>query len=235
MNYLNFNDYLKKTLNAKPIGTEIYKKQIDIENPKDPIHELPTELITKSIVADSRDRDRVVYPNSNRFQVKGETNSQSSNARLGFNIKNVQQIKLEECIVPNFTSFHPYLLMTIPELQDVIHGTNNTLRNAFAILIPERQFGINFTVTVDTTTVDAPAWVNCKTPKLYCVKVFDPPLAKLHNLTIEYRTPDGELFDFSQAIPDNNNVPEPKNETLAVFNVCSEIPSKNILNYHLVT
>ena len=275
--YSNFNDYLRRNLDAKPIQKTI---QIPIAPPREPIHKFAKELITKSIVADSRDRDTKRFPKSNRFEVKGENTSQSRNyqmstdssgnpvitrsekpfvdvgARLEFNIKNVREIKLEDCVIPNFTPFHPYLIMNIPELQDIIHGTNDALRNAFAILIPERQYGYDTSITrpsdpvlnvdgdieyTSTENITAPAWVNCKTPALYCKKIFDPPLANLNNITIEYRTPDGELFDFSAVIPDIAStsgpdvIPDPNNETVAIFNICCERPNKNLLDYDLIT
>jgi len=271
MNFNNFNDYLKRT--APTMGIQIR----DVPNvqytmpPK--INKVNTELKITTIVADSRDRNRTVYPNCNQFKIKGSNTSVTredrntfaqhdeekipvpvdisvnTDAAFEYNFKNVKEIKLEECIVPNFSNFYPYLVMQIPELQNILYGTNDNLRNGFAILMPERKFGpiIDIVIPTEPEEVDGEieyqgsevaqdnAWINCKTPQIYCKKIFDPPLAKLPTMTIEYCNPDGDLFDFDLAIPPYLGITaDPKNETMAVFKLCSENTDKHSINYSII-
>ena len=208
---------------------------------------IPTIIQHKIIVLDSRDRDILRYPFSYNYQISSNVSSlrflndedkfipDSMNAdppdktvtpgyasrpnvfenkrfvgaTLEQDIKNVRNIKLEECIVPDFTADTPYLILRIPELQDIIDGTNNQLRTAFAILIPERVHG---------------DFVTCKT-KLngICQKTFDPPLAKLTNLTLQFIDPTTNLYyNFTD-------------ETLCILKIDYEIPNKQaVLDYQIL-
>ena len=238
MNYSNFNDYLKNKLIAAPYSDPQLKNIItSIELPSDKpelIHQkkIPTTTRQKIIVVDSRDRDTTKYPDSNRFQVNTNTSSQfhlndvfnsgyASQANPPFpgatleeDIKNVRYLKLEECIVPDFTTDYPYLLLRIPEFLDVVSGTNDRIRRSFATLIPERTHN---------------GFVTCKTNLLdLCQKTFEPPLAKLVSFTMEYIIPDvsvePELYSF-----DGNG------ETMAILKVCHEIPNKNKIFNQIIT
>lgn len=231
MNYKNFNDYLSRTQNTQSFGDRNVLHTTTSSNESIPIPNhttfSTTTLKNNLLVVDSRDRDTARFPLSNRFNVAMNTSSQyhtSDSTGTGYfsqpnqpydgatleqTYKNVRQIKIEECIVPNFVDDHPYLILTIPEWKDTIGGTNDTLRNAFALLIPERIQGI---------------FVTCKKTSIYCKKMFDPPLAKLQNFTVEFHQPDGTLYSFL-----NND------EIMLMLNICCEIPAKNqILNYQIV-
>ncbi len=163
---------------------------------------MQTAIMNKILVINSKDRNIERFPNQSKFQV--------SNTIFERNIKNIRNIQLEDCIVPNFSLEHPYLILKIPELQDVIQGTNNDLRTCFAILIPERVHG---------------DYVTCKRPTLICQKQFDPPLAQLTSISIEFLTPNGEEYVF----PDDK-------ETLTILNICFEIPNKNsVFGYEIIT
>ena len=233
-NYWNFSDYLKNELVASPfenpklqnITTSTAAPNQIIEQQK-----IPTMIKQKIIVVDSRDRDTARFPDSNRFQVTTNTSSQfhlndmyeppgyASRANTPFpgatledDIKNVRYIKLEECVVPDFTGDHPYLLLRIPELLDVVTGTNDSIRRSFATLVPERVHG---------------SYVSCKTSLLdLCQKTFEPPLAKLVSFTMEFMEPGtaGTLYDF----PGNA-------ETMSVLKVCHEIPNKQQIFNQIIT
>ena len=75
MNYKNFNDYLKHNIKARP--THVVKKMMTtpIDSPRERIHKFPTILQTKIMVADSRDRNTDLFPNSNQFKIKGQSSS----------------------------------------------------------------------------------------------------------------------------------------------------------------
>lgn len=238
MNYSNFNDYLKNKLIAAPYSDPEVKNittSIELHDAKPELiqqKKIPTITKQKIIVVDSRDRDIIKFPDSNRFQVNTNTSSQFhlndvfnsgyasqanppfAGATLEEDIKNVKYIKLEECIVPDFTADYPYLLLRIPEFLDVVGGTNDRIRRSFATLIPERVHN---------------GFVTCKTNLLdLCQKTFEPPLAKLVSFTMEFIVPDTtitpELYDFAS-----------NGETMSILKICHEIPNKHKIFNQIIT
>ena len=236
----DFNHYLKNKLSAKPAFSAHTSPVITdppIPSTIPQIAPVPTKIHHRIVVIDSRDRDTDRYPKANNFVVNSNVSSQftvddisvtNANVTPGFwtkpneytmafaqpnanfeeDFRNVRNVKLEECIVPDFTALFPYLILRIPELQDVIGGTSNPLRTAFAILIPERVHG---------------SYATCKTNiNGICQKNFNPPLAKLTNLTLQLTDPTGALFPTDL-------------ETLTVLKIASEIPDKDaVFNYEIL-
>lgn len=179
---------------------------------------VPTMMKKHIVVIDSRDRNTTLWPTSSKFQVLTSTNQQDAdvaNAALENNIRNVKQIELNECILPNFLDDFPYLLLKIPEIQECIYGTNNSIRTAFAVLVPERIHG---------------DYITCKTlingEYSFC-KQFDPPLVQLPTMTIEVHAPEPDvsgdtLYPLSEDI-------------MIILNVCTEEPNKSLINYKIIT
>ena len=93
-------------------------------------------------------------------------------------------------------------------------GTNDKLRKAFAILVPDMIHG-------DFVTTKA-------RNSCYCYKEFNPPLASLQALTFEFYNPDGTLHDFgTDSLP-----PDPPidiYQTLVTFEVSTIDVNKNVL------
>lgn len=176
---------------------QVIEKNINKLQPK--LERLSTVTKTKCITIDSRDRNRELFPDSNLFRIHANPSDTFEGAGLFTQIKNVEYIKLIECVVPDFTGSHAYLILVIPELQDTTLGTNDKLRKSFAILFPDSVNG-NF--------------VSCKTnSKCYCNKVFKSPLANINRLTFEFYSPDGELVDFGA----DNTPPTAPNANRQVF------------------
>ena len=146
----------------------------------------PRKLTSKeyTILIDSRDRDRTVYPNSNEFIVK-INNGDNSNATINYKYKNIKEIVLSSVVLPKRITSYSYLILDIEELNSTkIQGTNQHLNKAFAIMIPEQH--------------DNPGdFVNCTVHYLdFQRHHFDPPLASMPNtLTINIRQPNGQLAD----------------------------------------
>lgn len=150
-------------------------KQIKLPDPTTCIKETP-------IIIDSRDRDRSLFPNTNRYIVKFDNND---NGHISCNFHNVESIELVQAILPqsvlSSTTGVPYINLEIEELQDTFQGTNTALRNAFAFLSPQDVYGTKY--------------LSCKFYRT-AKRVFEPPLASLSKFTIELRHPNGDLFDF---------------------------------------
>jgi len=159
---------------------QVIEKNVNKEQPK--LERVPTSLTSMCVAIDSRDRNRDQFSDTNKFRVHVNPSDTFEGAGLFTNIKNVHSIKLTECVVPDFTGNHAYLTLVIPELQDTMIGTNDTVKKSFAILFPDDVHG-NF--------------VTCKTRDMcYCFKRFTPPLANINRLTFEFYAPDGTLVNF---------------------------------------
>jgi len=193
------------------------EQNINKEQPK--IERAPTKRSKMNVVIDSRDRNRTFYPGSNKFMVQINPTDQYDGAAINTQLKNVDSINLTDCIVPNFTGNHPYLTLIIPELQQTISGTNDKLRKAFAILIPDKVNG---------------DFVTCKTKdNNICLKKFNPPLASISHLTLEFYTPAGDLYDFG-ADSSPPTAPVETVQTMAVMEICTIITDNSILESNII-
>ncbi len=195
------------------LQNKVIEENINLGIPK--LERLTTQMRSVCINIDSRDRNRDKYPNTNNFRVHTNSNDGFVGASLETSdLKNIHSIKLAEAILPDFTGEQAYLILVIPELQDTMIGTNDKLRKAFAILVPD-NVNVNFVTTK--------ARNSC-----YCYKEFNPPLASLNSLTFEFYNPDGTLHDFGI----DNLPPNPVNNEVQVmvsFEVSTIDVNKNVL------
>lgn len=192
-NNIHKNNY---TVTPNQRGNQFQVIEKNANKPQPKLERISTTSTSKCIAVDSRDRNREQFPDSNRFRVHVNPSDTFEGAGLFTNLKNVESIKLVECITPDFTGSHPYLTLVIPELQDTMLGTNDKLKKAFAMVFPDTVHG-NF--------------VSCKTKGCcYCLKKFKPALANINRLTFEFYAPDGTLVDFgvdtTPPTAPNNNV-----------------------------
>ena len=116
---------------------------------------------TQCIVVDSRDRNTTAYPLQNNFAFHFDPSDTFQGAALYEKYQNIKSIRLVECIVPDFSGSVPYLTLVIPELDDTLSGTNDTLAKAFTILLPDRIFT---------------GMVHCRMDGMpFCKKEYNPP------------------------------------------------------------
>ncbi len=143
-----------------------------------------TVLEERCIIIDSRDRDRTKYPDSNNFQIKIRGSDQDVGV-VEYECRNIKSIELMKCVMPssviNGTTGVPYLILEIPELDALYHGTNRHLDSGFGYLSPQDSIGTKF--------------VGCKYENL-CKRIYEPALGSLGSMTIKIRRPNGELFNF---------------------------------------
>jgi len=176
---LNQNNYTA-TPNQKSEVYKVIEKNANVGVPK--LERVSTSLSATCVNIDSRDRNRDQFPNSNNFQVHVNPSNTFVGAGLYTQFKNIYSIRLISAVVPDFTADHAYLTLVIPELQDTMVGTNDTLKKSFALLFPDTVHG-NF--------------VSSKTKDMcYCYKKFSPPLASINRLTLEFYDPSGTLVNF---------------------------------------
>jgi hypothetical protein len=149
-----------------------------------------TAIKTYYINVDSRDRDRTAWSSSNRFEVQFNPNSGYNGAQIVSNYKNIISIELVNVIYPNTNNVlnQQYLYLNIPEITGMIDTTSGG-RRYFAKLIPSNMSG-QFVYNNDLVE---------RTKRMY-------PFAdsRLHKLTLEFRKPNGDLFDFgTDTLPPN--------------------------------
>lgn len=150
----------------------------------------------RCIFIDSRDRDRDLYPNTNEFVVHFNDSGLGTGAIINESYKDICSIELVQCVLPQSVigvTGVPYLTLEIPELDNTFQGTNDTLSRAFGYLSPQDVYG--------TTHLSTKFYRRCK-------KVFSPPKASLGKLTLRFRQPNGELFDFGADTSSGNPVNE---------------------------
>ena len=138
---------------------------------------------TTCIVIDSRDRNTTQYPNTNNFAFHFFPSDTFVGAALYEQYHNIKSIRLVECLVPDFdTTSIPYLTLVIPELDKCLSGTNDTLKKAFTVLLPDREFsGI----------------LHCRTDGMpFCKKEYFPPKSSFSKFTLTFFNPDGTLHTF---------------------------------------
>ena len=183
--------------------------------------EQDTILEERCIIIDSRDRDRAKYPNTNNFQIKIQGSDQDIGV-VEYECKNIKSIELMKCVVPsNVTSGTtgvPYLILEIPELDQLYHGTNRHLDNAFGYLSPQDVIGTKF--------------IGCKYENL-CKRIYEPSLASLGRMTIQIRRPNGELFDFGT----DTSLPTPVNDdvqVMLIFRIVALRPNRAHLRPQLI-
>lgn len=136
------------------------------------------------IVIDSRNRDRSLWSSSSQFEVKMQPNQSFSGAYIDRNFKNIESIELIDAIFPNTNNVtnQMYLYLCIPEIDGALESTNPIGTKALAKLVPSKLIG-NYIYTT---------YENQHHPKKYYQSVG----ARLDKITVEFRQPDGSLFDF---------------------------------------
>lgn len=138
---------------------------------------------TTCIVVDSRDRNTTQYPNINNFAFHFFPSDTFVGAALYEKYHNIKSIRLVECLVPSFDSTSvPYLTLVIPELDKTLSGSNDTLKKAFTVLLPDREFN---------------SITHCRTDGMpFCKKEWNPPKGSFHKFTLSFYEPDGTLHVF---------------------------------------
>lgn len=183
--------------------------------------EQDTMLEERCIIIDSRDRDRTNWPNTNEFQIKIRGSDQDVGI-IQYECKNIRSIELMKCVVPsnviNGTTGVPYLILEIPELDNLYHGTNTHLENMFGFLSPQDIIGTKF--------------VGCKYENL-CKKIYEPALGSLGQMTIRIRRPDGTLFNFGTDTTPPNAVNDYV-QVMLIFRIVAIRPNRSHLRPQLI-
>ena len=132
----------------------------------------------------------------------GQPSPSSGTAALAavptINLRNVVEVELISCILPKYpfeeTNGNRYLILNIAELNSTIYGTNNALTQAFAILVPDKEYvevkEVNLTGESEESNSTIMKYVLCK--NLHPKKTYyRNPLDNLTQLTIKFMNPNG--------------------------------------------
>lgn len=171
-------------------------KQKQVRKVQDDLFEANTKEKVHYVAIDSRDRQRQVWPKSNEYRIEFGPPSQaiyddSSIGHIGRDFSNVVSVQLISAIIPRFSidgdciDLYPYILLEIEELGGIYDGTNASTNRAFC------------KITFDTVVGK---YVHFS-PKNYepFIKYFNPRIS-MNKLTIRFKKPNGELFDFGTSI-----------------------------------
>lgn len=143
------------------------------------LQEFDTIIQTHSVFIDSRDRNRDKYPSSNEFTVRFNGSGNDDDAIIEETYRNIHSIELTQCVLPNLVlgaTGHMYITLEIDEINDNFQGTNDTLSDAFAYILPRDIYG--------TRLQDKHK------------RVFKTPKASLGKLSFKFRQPNGSLVNF---------------------------------------
>jgi hypothetical protein len=183
--------------------------------------EQDTILEERCIIIDSRDRDRTKWPNTNEFQIKIRGSDQDVGV-VDYECRNIRSIELMKCVVPsnvtNGTTGVPYLILEIPELDNLYHGTNTHLENMFGFLSPQDAIGTKF--------------IGCKYENL-CKRIYEPALGSLGQMTIRIRRPNGTFFDFGTDTSPPTDVDDDV-QVMLIFRIVAIRPNRAHLRPQLI-
>lgn len=170
-----------KDYNNNAVAHNVNQNQIP-NKPLVLVNDQPQTKNCKCVVIDSRDRNTTAFPNKNKFAFHFDPSNTFEGAALYRQFHNISSIRLVECIVPDFSSTAPYLTLVIPELDETLSGTNDVLKKAFTVLLPDRIFS---------------NMVHCRTDGMpFCKKIWNPPKGSFHRWTLEFYNPDGTEHTF---------------------------------------
>lgn len=164
-----------------------------------------------TILIDSGDRDRIIYPNPNYYIVAFNSSDTTPKPHLSRNYKNVLSVEILEIIIPIDNVNHPfggepYILLAIDEINDNIDGTNNVIRKSIARIYAKDIRG-DFVV------------VPTNYRKIYNRNT----LGNISRLTIRFLNRDGTPYDFgADNIPPN--IPDKKKQNSILLRITTLEP-----------
>lgn len=155
-----------------------------------PFLQLPqTNLVVSPICQylsiDSRDRDRITYPNTNHFRIPLVTSRDQ--ASTGDRYKNIYSVTLMSCVVPNVPAIftQPYILMVIDEIDGLYDAASPTSCKSFTKLYFREVSTSSAFLRLDKAVGDP-------TEKIY----YPAPRASLDHITVSFKYYDGTMVDF---------------------------------------
>jgi hypothetical protein len=205
---MNFKSFLEQSSKLQNNNNMDFKKFLNHKHPeeKKTIEKILPELqiidenqkkIKKSkknkcLVFDSRHRNKIIFPNTNKFTVSFNPDSKQLNnetveelkTRQGAVIRNPMQniieIKITQVILPTIALNYPYIQLKIDEINSKnISVTNGRINDVYAILIPDK-------------TATPSGFVNCVIED----GELSEPIANLQKLSISFYDPDDILINF---------------------------------------
>ena len=202
-----YNEYNSKQYeqnNYNDVYNKDYNVQYSVTNESNITYSEYSYYITVS----SKDRDRTVYPNVNRYSVS-----------LPQEFKNITSVELIQAIIPakNDADAEPYLLLDIDEINDVMISNDRYVSESFAILQPSTPITSGGFMQIDKRIHEN------------TVKQYKTPKANLSKLTISIKDCFGELFNIgSDSTPPTN--PDKSIQNTLVFKVVTLEKERSELN-----
>lgn len=201
-----------------PTSASDYKKAFEETTLLPPADKPPdfytpeTRDFTYNIVIDSKDRDRIKYPNANHFVIDFSPSNFNPNSPESANTGFISRAfgNIISCEILDIVMVHtadqsdssdstalspriPYILLDMQELGSNYQGTNDELNKCFAML-----------TSYDVIDNYKHFHINADNSSHTIKKVYNPRI-NLNRLTIQIKLPDGKLWDFGSI--DESQVP----------------------------
>ena len=206
-----------------PPPTDMYLGNYPKELSNKPFLQLGQSNLTtcvRNLSIDSADRDRDIWPDPSRYQVKLEPSDTFTGAHTNRRYKNVIAIELLTLCVPDkgMVAKESYILLDIEELHyDMYDATNTQTRNAFAKIFLQR-------LNVDSIFL----CMNKEFSDPLILNFFQAPMGSLSKLTINIRRKDGTLFNFGTDT-DPPAKPNPELQNTMTFKITTSTSNTDII------
>lgn len=187
----------------------VYDKQYNTQFSISQEPDIEYETTTHYLAISSKNRNFNQYPNVNRYTI---------NLRTEY--KNISKIELIQSILPakNNVDQEPYLLLSIDELEEVVHSNDIHIANSFAILQLSKPITTDGFIVMDKKIHEN------------TVKYFKTPKANLSKMTITISDSDGVPFNFGT----DSNPPEKQYQNTFIFRIQTLEKKRSQLNYRNV-
>ena len=207
-NRSNFSEINSKQFdqnNYENVYDKQYNAQLSISQEPDIEYETTTHYLAIS----SKNRNVNQYPNVNRYTI---------NLRTEY--KNISKIELIQSILPakNDVDKEPYLLLSIDEIEEVVHSNDVNIANSFAILQLSKPITTDGFIIMDKKIHEN------------TVKYFKTPKANLSKMTITISDSDGVPFNFGT----DSNPPDKQYQNTFIFRIQTLEKKRSQLNYRNV-
>lgn len=190
--------------NYQTVYTPSSNEQLSIAGERD----IQYETCEYYLSVNSKDRDVVTYPSSNRFVINFQ-----------HEFKNILNIELIQGIIPdkNSVTSEPYLLLKIDELDDVMISNDRNISDAFAILQLAPPISTGNFIHIDKRIHEN------------VVKIFKTPKSTLNKMTISITDLSGNLFSFG-----GDNTVDKAFQSIFVFKIVCLEKRRDALNHRNV-
>ena len=212
-----YNTNIKKLVNKKMVDSgdsesynnyHLQKADIEDKLSKKDVDLLYTEerLFDYNIVLDSKDRDTTKFTNPAEFEIDfgGNSSDGGNSCKIDTVYGNIESIELLHVIMRNHNNISslPYILLELKELGSNFNGTNNDLKNTFAVLSKYENIGAAYNNANELVIPGFNYYEKISNNADTQVKKIFNPRINLNKLTVKLKNPSGDTITFDDTTND---------------------------------